>query len=104
MFYQRIENNYDGFKSHQLVSSYEFNSDWNTWEVYPHGDEIVVLLSGKITLILQLAGEQKSVTLQELGAYMIVPKGIWHTAKTKVPSKLLFLTPGEGTLKKEEPK
>tara|TARA_R110000751_G_scaffold55346_3_gene118793 strand:- start:126218 stop:126661 length:444 start_codon:yes stop_codon:yes gene_type:complete len=103
MLYQRIEKNYEGFKSHELISSYEFSCDWNTWEIHPHGDEIVLLLSGEITLILQLNGGQKSVTLTELGSYIIVPKGIWHTAKTIVPSKLLFITPGEGTLNKDVP-
>jgi oxalate decarboxylase/phosphoglucose isomerase-like protein (cupin superfamily) len=62
----------------------------------------VLLLSGKITLILQLHSGQKSVTLQEIGSYIIVPKGIWHTAKTTIKSKLLFITAGEGTLNKEE--
>jgi len=103
MLYQRIDKNYKGFKSHELVSAYEFDSDWNTWEIHPHGDEIVLLLSGEITFILQLQSGQKSVTLQEEGSYIIVPKGIWHTAKTTVKSKLLFITPGEGTEHRVEP-
>ena len=37
------------------------------------------------------------------GSYIIVPKGIWHTAKTTIKSKILFITPGEGTLNKPEP-
>jgi hypothetical protein len=26
-----------------------------------------------------------------------VPKGIWHTANTTLPTKMLFVTPGAGT-------
>jgi len=101
--YQRIAQNYNGFKSHELVAAYEFESDWDTWEIHPNGDEIVLLLSGEITLVLKLPGGLQSVALCEAGSYVVVPKGIWHTAKTRTPSRLLFVTPGEGTCNSESP-
>jgi len=51
--YERLNQNYHGFAEHELVSLYEFDSDWTTWEMHPHGDEVVMLMSGEMTLILQ---------------------------------------------------
>jgi mannose-6-phosphate isomerase-like protein (cupin superfamily) len=101
--YQRLEQNYNGFKSHELVAAYEFSADWASWEVHPHGDEVVLLLFGEITFLLKLPSGDTSVTLNKAGTYAIIPKGVWHTAKTHVKSKLLFITPGEGTLNTAEP-
>ena len=57
--YQQLDENFNQFKGHQLVSLYEFNDDWSSWEVHPKGDEIVVLLSGEITFVLDIDGEHK---------------------------------------------
>jgi uncharacterized cupin superfamily protein len=63
-------------------------------ELDPAGDEIVCLLSGRATVILE---DGKRLELSEPGSFVIVPKGAWHTAKTAVPTKMVFVTPGEGT-------
>ena len=34
------------------------------------------------------------------GSFVIVPRGTWHTARTSVATKMLFITPGEGTKNK----
>ena len=39
----------------------------------------------------------ESVRLSGTGAYLIVPKGVWHTAKADGAAELLFITAGEGT-------
>ncbi|MGB5326523.1 MAG: hypothetical protein WBN40_14040 [Pseudomonadales bacterium] len=101
--YERLAQNYEGFSGHDLIAADEFSSDWHTWEVHPCGDEIVLLLSGQITFILKFPNAEKSVALECPGSYIIVPKGIWHTAKTNIKSKLLFITPGEGTQNKADP-
>lgn len=101
--YQRLGQNYGDFKGCELIAAHEFESDWGTWEMHPHGDETIVLMSGEITFTLKLPDTDQSVTLSEAGTYIIVPKGIWHTAKTTVKSKLLFITPGEGTQHGNEP-
>ena len=44
-----------------------------------------------------MQGEEKSVALTDPGAYVLVPRGVWHTARTSVHTTLLFLTPGAGT-------
>lgn len=98
--YSRIEQNYNGFKEHQLVSCHSFSEDWSNWEIHPNGDEVVMLLSGKVTLVLGQDAGQRILTLDQPGSYAIVPANTWHTAKTAVASKMLFITPGEGTANK----
>jgi mannose-6-phosphate isomerase-like protein (cupin superfamily) len=95
--YSELDETYNGFKGHALVAVHEFTQAWGSWEMHPAGDEIVVLLSGDITFRVRGASEEYSVKLSEPGEYLIVPKGRWHTAETGVPSRLLFITPGEGT-------
>lgn len=99
--YERIDKAYQGFKGHELISCYEFESDWSSWEIHPHGDEVVILISGAVTFILQTESGENCVELKEQGQYVIVPQGTWHTAKTPVKSKLLFITPGQDTQHKK---
>lgn len=54
----------------RLMSAFTFIGAWATWERHPAGDELVMLLSGEVTLTLE---------------------------QTDVESALLFLTPGAGT-------
>src|SRR5690606_17009947 len=35
--YTRLDQNYDNFAGHELISSYEFQSDWSSWEMHPQG-------------------------------------------------------------------
>ena len=79
-----------------LISEYEFTSDWPTWEMHPNGDEFVYLLSGAIEMLLEEPGGLRALSLQGTAA-VIVPKGIWHTAKVRTPSRLLHVTLGAGT-------
>lgn len=95
--YERLNKNYDGFKGCELIACHSFTEDWPTWETHPNGDEVVMLLSGKAELILQLSEGEQSVTLDEAGAFVIVPKNIRHTARISEQAKMLFITPGEGT-------
>jgi mannose-6-phosphate isomerase-like protein (cupin superfamily) len=95
--YERIDRTYNNFIGHELISSHAFDSDWSSWEVHPHGDEIVLLISGEVEFVLEAASGEKRVTLKEQGEYLVVRKGVWHTARTRCKSKLLFITPGQGT-------
>ena len=65
--------------------------------MHPAGDEIVCLLSGRATLALDRDGREEIVHLARPGAFAIVPKGTWHTARIAVPTQMLFVTPGAGT-------
>jgi len=98
--YDELDKRFDNFKDRLLVSSFSFDSDWSSWEVHPAGDEIVCLLSGNATLVLDRDGVEEIIHLRDPGSFVIVPKGTWHTARTSVPTRMLFVTPGEGTQNK----
>lgn len=95
--YEELNQDYNNFKEHQLISMYEFSQDWGSWENHPKGDETIVLISGAVTLVLKEDEGHQEVTLEKPGDFFIMPKNTWHTAKTKEPSQVLFITPGEGT-------
>lgn len=102
-FYTDLDANFNGFKDHVLVSSYDFSEDWSTWEKHPAGDEMVMLLSGSATLILRTPDGDESVALSQPGSYVVVPRDTWHTARVADAAKMLFITPGEGTENRELP-
>ena len=79
-----------------LISEYECSRDWPTWEMHPEGDEFVYLLSGAVDLLLEQDGGIVSTSLQGAGA-VVVPRGTWHTAKVRQPSRMLHVTRGAGT-------
>jgi len=95
--YQRLDEQYDGFRSHALISAHRFVEDWPTWEKHPSGDEMVILLSGRAELRLRRETGDESIELDEPGAYVIVPRDTWHTARIAQAASMLFITPGEGT-------
>ena len=82
--------------SGRLVAIFPYDADWASWEIHPDGDEIVVLLSGAVDLVLDLPGGERTVELRDRGT-AIVPGGVWHTANVLAPSEALHITRGAGT-------
>jgi len=95
--YQKLDERYNGFLSHTLVSAHEFSEDWPTWEKHPAGDEMVVLLSGRAAFVLRRKSGDETIELAKPGSYVIVPRDTWHTARINEATSMLFITPGEGT-------
>ena len=95
--FEDLDRTFGGFKDHLLVSAFAFDTDWPTWERHPAGDELVLLLSGEATLVLETEHGEEAVTLREPGTYVMVPQGTWHTARTSTLTRMVFITPGEGT-------
>ena len=56
-----------------------FSAPWESWEVHPHGDELVVCTDGTISLHQEIDGEVRTVTIRA-GEAVINPSGVWHTA------------------------
>jgi mannose-6-phosphate isomerase-like protein (cupin superfamily) len=79
-----------------LVSEFVCREDWSNWEMHPHGDEFIYLLSGDVELLLELSTGTTSIRISGTGA-QVVPRGVWHTSKVFAPSRMLFITRGEGT-------
>ena len=83
-----------------LVSQFDFDQDWKSWEKHPKGDEIVFCISGSFDFILDLeSGEE--VSRVNPGEYVVVPKDTWHRARVLEPAKALFITWGHGTEHKD---
>ncbi|MBT8440873.1 MAG: cupin [Gammaproteobacteria bacterium] len=99
--HERLDREFDNFSGHSLVACHTFQSDWPTWEMHPAGDEVVCLLSGEARLVLDHGDRHEEIALDEPLAFAIVPRGTWHTAKTKTGCTMLFITPGEGTENKD---
>ena len=101
--YQELGERFEGFRGHVLVAMHEFGESWPTWEIHPKGDELVVLLSGEARMVLVEKGGERVVRLEKPGDYVVVPRGTWHTARIEGPTRMLFITPGEGTENKAAP-
>lgn len=81
----------------RLVSMHTFSESWDSWEMHPKGDEVVVCTAGSITLIQEHPdGRIERVTLDP-GDYAINAPGVWHTADVEAAATALFITAGEGT-------
>ncbi len=102
-FYAALERDFDGFRGHTLVMTYAFDTPWPTWEIHPHGDELVYLLEGDTDFVLRVNGADITVRVHEPGSYVQVPRNTWHTARPHAPTRMLFITPGEGTRNEPHP-
>ena len=80
----------------RLVSLHTFAEPWTTWEMHPHGEELVLCTGGAITLHREVDGEVRSVTLGK-GDATVNPPGVWHTAGVDGTTTTLFVTAGTGT-------
>lgn len=81
----------------RLVSLHAFSEPWSSWEMHPHGDELVVGVTGRIVLHQELAdGTVRRCTITP-GQAVINPPGVWHTADTEGHATALFITAGLGT-------
>ena len=97
-FWQRVMSGQLGdFHNEFLVVSGKFEADWPMWEMHPNGDEVVCLLSGSATFLLEETAGTREIELSKSGTYVLVPKGTWHTARAQGPCRMLFITAGEGT-------
>jgi mannose-6-phosphate isomerase-like protein (cupin superfamily) len=80
----------------RLVTLHTFGAPWGTWEMHPRGEELVVCVSGRLTLHQEVDGTTVTVTL-EPGQAIVNPLGVWHTADVSEPTTALFVTAGLGT-------
>ncbi len=97
-FFATLEAQFPDFNQHLLVSQFSFDTAWSTWEMHPRGDELVLLMAGDAELVFSTSEGEQIHRLHETGEYLVVPRGVWHTARPNGPTKMLFLTPGEGTV------
>jgi quercetin dioxygenase-like cupin family protein len=81
----------------RLVSYYRFDAPWQSWEMHPLGDELVLCTEGRMTLIQQTGdGGVERIELAA-GQVAINRAGVWHTADVDSSACALFVTAGMGT-------
>ncbi|HXY42618.1 MAG TPA: cupin [Acidimicrobiales bacterium] len=85
----------DGAEGRLVVMSPQA-ATWTSWERHPAGDELVVQLDGRSTLIQELDSGEHRLELGP-GEAVINPKAVWHTVDVLEPGHALFVTPGVGT-------
>ena len=47
----------------RMVMVFEGSRSWDTWERHPAGDEVVICLSGRMTVIREIEDEHELVAL-----------------------------------------
>ncbi|MGH8995007.1 MAG: cupin domain-containing protein [Acidimicrobiales bacterium] len=80
----------------RLVTMHTFSAPWPSWEVHPNGEELVLCLTGDLTLYQEIGGEVRQATIRT-GEAIINPPGVWHTADVAGTVMALFITAGMGT-------
>lgn len=80
----------------RLVMIGDTKETWTVWERHPAGEEVVVLLSGRVTLIQEIDGEERRSEMRA-GQAIVNPTGAWHTCDVHEPGRALYITPGRGT-------
>lgn len=80
----------------RMVMVFAAEESWANWERHPHGAEVVICLSGRMTLIREIDGAHDPVEL-EPGRAAINPPGVWHTADVHETGQFMTITPGLGT-------
>jgi mannose-6-phosphate isomerase-like protein (cupin superfamily) len=99
-FWRTIDAN-EALRGGRLVTAFRFSEDWADWEMHPAGEELVVLASGALDLVLEdAAGARTTLALRGRGA-VLIPRGTWHWARVLEPSEMWFVTYGEGTQHRE---
>jgi len=95
-FWAKPQEELDAHGRDWLVSEFVCDADWGSWEMHPNGEEFVYLLEGDIEFQLETPEGVVAQRIEGRGA-VVVPRGVWHTAKVFKPSRMLFITMGAGT-------
>ncbi len=81
----------------RLVSLFRITESWDSWEMHPAGEELVLCIAGEMTLIQEFADEKTRQLVLGPGDYAVNPTGVWHTADIGGEASALFITAGMGT-------
>lgn len=80
----------------RLITAFRMTEDMEHWEMHPQGDEVLILLSGALEIVLD-AGQGEERLVLAAGKACIVPRGAWHRIVVREAGDLVFVTCGEGT-------
>lgn len=80
----------------RLVSMHTFSEPWDSWEMHPDGEELVLCTEGSMVLHQERGDERATVELRA-GEAVVNPRGTWHTADVTGRATAVFVTAGRGT-------
>lgn len=80
----------------RMVMIFDGDGPGDHWESHPAGDEVVVCLSGSVTVTRRTADGVEQTRLAP-GEATINPAGVWHVVDMEEPSRILAITAGLGT-------
>ncbi len=80
----------------RIVAIFDGDGPGDHWESHPAGDELVVCLSGSVTVTRDLDGVPDHVRLGP-GEATINPAGVWHAVDMEGPTSILAITASLGT-------
>ena len=81
----------------RLVSMHTFSESWDSWEMHPAGNEVVLCTAGEMTLVQEDPEGCVTRTTIRAGEYAINALGVWHTADIADVATAVFITAGLGT-------
>jgi len=79
----------------RLVMAFAMTETMTHWEIHPAGEEILLLLSGRMTVVLE--GDPDETFALRPGEAFVVPRGRWHRIEVIEPGDMVFMTEGDGT-------
>jgi mannose-6-phosphate isomerase-like protein (cupin superfamily) len=94
-FWQRVGEE-AALQEGRMVTFFHLDRSNMHWEMHPAGDELLVLVSGKIAVVLDDGTARRKASMKA-GEALIVPRGVWHTLEIAEPGDLLAITRGAGT-------
>jgi mannose-6-phosphate isomerase-like protein (cupin superfamily) len=62
-------------------------------EMHPDGDELLLVIDGRLRLLLELDSGERVVDV-DAGNAVVVPKGTWHRILRGEPAHIVNITPG----------
>ncbi|MEV0528746.1 cupin domain-containing protein [Streptomyces sp. NPDC050439] len=80
----------------RIVTIFDGDGRGEEWERHPAGDEVIVCLSGSVTVTRDVDGVHEQVVLGP-GEATVNPAGTWHAVDMTGPSTILTITAGLGT-------
>lgn len=80
----------------RLVMAFEATTDMTHWEKHPAGDEVLLVLSGAVRLLLQEPAGEREIAVTA-GQAAVIPRGCWHRIAVHKRGQVALMTAGEGT-------
>ncbi|QNP75299.1 cupin domain-containing protein [Streptomyces roseirectus] len=80
----------------RMVMIFDGDGPGDHWESHPAGDELVVCLTGSVTVTRDVDGAHERVLLGP-GEATVNPAGVWHAVDMEGPASILSITATLGT-------